>query len=82
MFKDADGLSQKVKTQLLPPQEKLAGQRTDKAEKKSRREQEEEEEEHRRRRREDSDPLRIPSRHPRQGTQPHWLVMAGSWDVD
>ncbi|GLD58059.1 proteasome inhibitor PI31 subunit [Lates japonicus] len=68
VFKDADSLSEKVKTQLLPPQDRPTGQRS---EKKSRRE--EEEEERQRRRGEDSDPLRMPSRHPRQGTQPHWL---------
>ncbi|XP_040888952.1 proteasome inhibitor PI31 subunit [Toxotes jaculatrix] len=85
VFKDADTLSEKVKTQLLPSQDKPTGQRT---EKKSRREQEEEEEEQRRRRREDSDPLRMPSRHPRQGTQPHWPdpmvppFAAGGADLD
>lgn len=63
VFKNADVLSEKVKTQLLPSQDRSAGQR------KSRREEEEDEQ---RRRSEDSDPLRIPGRHPRQGTQPHW----------
>uniref|UniRef100_A0A3B4F2C0 Proteasome inhibitor PI31 subunit n=1 Tax=Pundamilia nyererei TaxID=303518 RepID=A0A3B4F2C0_9CICH len=59
----------KVKTQLLPPLDRPTGQR---AERKSQRDEEEEEQ---RRRGEDSDPLRIPSRNPRQGTHPHWLVM-------
>lgn len=59
-------MSEKVKTQLLPSQDRPTGQRT---ERKSRREEEEQ-----RRRGEDSDPLRIPNRHPRQGTQPHWFV--------
>lgn len=69
MFKDADSLSEKVKTQLLPPLDRPTRQR---AERKSQRD---EEEEAQRRRGEDSDPLRIPSRNPRQGTHPHWLVM-------
>uniref|UniRef100_A0AAQ6IPU6 Proteasome inhibitor PI31 subunit n=1 Tax=Anabas testudineus TaxID=64144 RepID=A0AAQ6IPU6_ANATE len=82
VFKDADSLSEKVKTQLLPAQERQTGQR---AERKSRREEEEEEQ---RRRGEDSDPLRIPHRHPRQGTQPHWPdpmippFAAGGADLD
>nr|XP_019963708.1 PREDICTED: proteasome inhibitor PI31 subunit [Paralichthys olivaceus] len=67
VYKDTDSLSEKVKTQLLPSQDRPTGQKT---EGKSRREEEEQEEE--RRRRENSDPLRMPSRHPRQGTQPHW----------
>ncbi|KAM4741285.1 proteasome inhibitor PI31 subunit [Anableps anableps] len=81
VYKDADGLSQKVKTQLLPSREK----RTEKAEKKNRRE---EGEEFQRRRDEESDPPRMPSRHPRQGGQPHWpdpLVppfAAGGADLD
>ncbi|XP_034065718.1 proteasome inhibitor PI31 subunit [Gymnodraco acuticeps] len=61
VFKDTDSLSEKVKTQLLPAQGRAPGQRT------SRREEEDE-----RRRREDSDPLRIPIRQPRQGPPPHW----------
>uniref|UniRef100_A0A3P9DI45 Proteasome inhibitor PI31 subunit n=1 Tax=Maylandia zebra TaxID=106582 RepID=A0A3P9DI45_9CICH len=61
VFKDADSLSEKVKTQLLPPLDRPTGQR---AERKSQRD---EEEEAQRRRGEDSDPLRIPSRNPRQG---------------
>ncbi|XP_029948056.1 proteasome inhibitor PI31 subunit [Salarias fasciatus] len=79
-FKDADGLSEMVRKQLLPPQDKAAGQR---AETRSRRD--EQEEEQRRRRAEDSDPLRIPSRHPRQ---PHWPdpmvppFAAGGADLD
>ncbi|KAM4587662.1 proteasome inhibitor PI31 subunit [Odontesthes bonariensis] len=83
VFKDADSLSEKVKTQLLPSQGRQAGQ---KAEKKSQRE--EEEEAARRRREEDSDPLRISSRHPHQGTQPHWPgpmvppFAAGGADLD
>ncbi len=71
VFKDADSLSEKVKTQLLPPRDKQTGQ---KAEMKSRRQEEEEQ----RRRGEDSDPLRIPNRHPGQRAPPHWLVMTGS----
>lgn len=65
VFKDADSLSDKVKTQLLPPRDKQTGQ---KAEMKSRRQEEEEQ----RRRGEDSDPLRIPNRHPGQRAPPHW----------
>ncbi|XP_041807114.1 proteasome inhibitor PI31 subunit [Chelmon rostratus] len=65
VFKDADSLSEKVRTQLLPSQDRPTGQR---AEMKSRRVEEEEQ----RRRGEDSDPLRIPSRNPRQGAPPHW----------
>ncbi|XP_072237587.1 proteasome inhibitor PI31 subunit [Leuresthes tenuis] len=82
VFKDADSLSEKVKTQLLPSQGRQTGQ---KAEKKSQREEEEEEAQ---RREEDSDPLRIPTRHPRQGTQPHWPgpmvppFAAGGADLD
>lgn len=78
VFKDADSLSEKVKTQLLPSQDRPTGQR---AERKSRREVEEEAEQ--RRRREDSDPLRIPSRQP-----PHWHdpmippFAAGGADLD
>ncbi|XP_069568780.1 proteasome inhibitor PI31 subunit [Brachyistius frenatus] len=83
-FKDAGGLSEKVTSQLLPSQDRTTGQ---KAERKSRRE-DEGEEEAQRRRGEDDDPLRIPNRHPRQGTQPHWpdpLVppfAAGGADLD
>ncbi|XP_041836540.1 proteasome inhibitor PI31 subunit [Melanotaenia boesemani] len=82
VFKDADSLSEKVKTQLLPSPERLTGQ---KAENRSQRE---EEEEAQRRRGEDSDPLRIPNRHPRQGTHPHWPdpmippFAAGGADLD
>uniref|UniRef100_UPI0037E80048 proteasome inhibitor PI31 subunit n=1 Tax=Semicossyphus pulcher TaxID=241346 RepID=UPI0037E80048 len=81
VFKDADSLSEKVKTQLLPPQDRPTGQRT---ERKSRREEEEDEQ---RRRGDDSDPLRIPNRHPRQGTQPNWPdpmhpFAAGGADLD
>nr|XP_046241004.1 proteasome inhibitor PI31 subunit [Scatophagus argus] len=82
VFKDADGLSEKVRTQLLPSQDRPSSQ---KAETKTRREEEEEE---RRRRGEDSDPLRIPSRDPRQGTQPRWPdpllppFAAGGADLD
>ncbi|XP_071759685.1 proteasome inhibitor PI31 subunit [Centroberyx gerrardi] len=81
VFKDAASLSEKVKTQLLPSQGRPAGR---KAERKSRGEQEEEE----RRRGEDSDPLRIPTRRPRQGMQPHWPgpmgppFTAGGADLD
>ncbi|XP_042263587.1 proteasome inhibitor PI31 subunit [Thunnus albacares] len=83
VFKDADSLSEKVKTQLLPSQDRPKGQKT---ERKSRRDEEEEEQQ--RRRGEDSDPLRIPNRHPRQGTQPHWPdpmvppFAAGGADLD
>ncbi|XP_028285045.1 proteasome inhibitor PI31 subunit [Parambassis ranga] len=82
VFKSADSLSEKVTTQLLPAQDRQGGQ---KAEKKSRREDEDEE---RRRRGEDNDPLRIPSRGPRPGTQPHWPdpmappFAAGGADLD
>ncbi|XP_030585629.1 proteasome inhibitor PI31 subunit [Archocentrus centrarchus] len=82
VFKDADSLSEKVKTQLLPPQDRPTGQR---AERKSRRD---EEEEAQRRRGEDSDPLRMPSRNPRQGARPHWPdpmvppFAAGGADLD
>ncbi|KAM9759293.1 proteasome inhibitor PI31 subunit [Menidia menidia] len=82
VFKDADSLSEKVRTQLLPSQGRQPGQ---KAERSSQRM---EEEEAQRRREEDSDPLRIPGRHPRQGTQPHWPdpmvppFAAGGADLD
>ncbi|XP_070758470.1 proteasome inhibitor PI31 subunit [Enoplosus armatus] len=81
VFKDADSLSEKVKTQLLPSRDRPTGQT---AEKKSRREEEEEQ----RRRGEDNDPLRIPNRRPHQGTQPHWPgpmlppFAAGGADLD
>uniref|UniRef100_A0A3Q2CC21 Proteasome inhibitor PI31 subunit n=1 Tax=Cyprinodon variegatus TaxID=28743 RepID=A0A3Q2CC21_CYPVA len=65
VYKDADSLAQKVRTRLLPSQEK----QTAGPERKNRRE---EDEESQRRRESDSDPLRMPSRHPRQGVQPHW----------
>ncbi|MED6285355.1 hypothetical protein CHARACLAT_028449 [Characodon lateralis] len=80
VYKDANSLSQKVKTQLLPSKEK----QPEKAEKSRR----EEDEELHRRRGEDSDPLRMPSRHPRQGVQPHWPdpfvppFAAGGADLD
>uniref|UniRef100_G3N417 Proteasome inhibitor PI31 subunit n=2 Tax=Gasterosteus aculeatus aculeatus TaxID=481459 RepID=G3N417_GASAC len=80
VFKEADGLAEKVRTQLLPPQDGPSGQR------KSLRE--EEEEEQRRRRREDGDPLRIPNRQPRHGPPPHWRdpmappFSAGGADLD
>lgn len=79
VFKDADSLSEKVKTQLLPSQERPTGQR------KSRREEEEEEQ---KRRGEDSDPLRIHNRRPRQGPPPPWCdpmvppFAAGGADLD
>ncbi|XP_047439196.1 proteasome inhibitor PI31 subunit [Mugil cephalus] len=82
VFKDKDSLSEKVRTQLLPSQDRPTGQR---GERKSRREEEEEEQ---RRRGEDSDPLRMPSRHPHHGTQPHWPgpmvppFAAGGADLD
>ncbi|XP_026163875.1 proteasome inhibitor PI31 subunit [Mastacembelus armatus] len=81
VFKDADGLSEKVKTQLLPSQGRTSGHTP---KKKSGKEEEEEQ----RRRGEDSDPLRIPSRHPRQGSQPRWPdpmvppFAAGGADLD
>uniref|UniRef100_A0A3Q3EJZ7 Proteasome inhibitor PI31 subunit n=1 Tax=Labrus bergylta TaxID=56723 RepID=A0A3Q3EJZ7_9LABR len=50
------------------PSGQTAAQRT---ERRSRRDEDEEQ----RRRGEDSDPLRIPNRHPRQGTQPNWSVI-------
>ncbi|KAK2915531.1 proteasome inhibitor PI31 subunit [Channa argus] len=81
VFKDTDGLSEKVKTQLLPAQERQTGQRTE------RRSQKEEVDEQRRRG-EDSDPLRIPNRYPHRGTQPHWPdpmippFAAGGADLD
>ncbi|KAA8593599.1 hypothetical protein FQN60_009715 [Etheostoma spectabile] len=74
---DADQLHSfdrlKVKTQLLPPQDRPTGQRM------SRRDAEDEEQ---RRRREDSDPLRIPNRQPRQGPPPHWTRGGGGMIVD
>ncbi|XP_032370615.1 proteasome inhibitor PI31 subunit [Etheostoma spectabile] len=79
VFKDVASLSEKVKTQLLPPQDRPTGQRM------SRRDAEDEEQ---RRRREDSDPLRIPNRQPRQGPPPHWAdpmvppFAAGGADLD
>ncbi|XP_071329132.1 proteasome inhibitor PI31 subunit isoform X2 [Trachinotus anak] len=79
VFKDADSLSEKVRTQLLPPQDRPTGLS---AEKTRRREEEEEEQ---RRRREDSDPLRIPSRHARQPHRPDPMVppfAAGGADLD
>ncbi|XP_020512092.2 proteasome inhibitor PI31 subunit [Labrus bergylta] len=80
VFKDTDSLSEKVRTQLLPPQDRPPAQRT---ERRSRRDEDEEQ----RRRGEDSDPLRIPNRHPRQGTQPNWPdpmhpFAAGGADLD
>ncbi|XP_068576036.1 proteasome inhibitor PI31 subunit [Cebidichthys violaceus] len=79
VFKDADGLTEKVRTQLLPSRDRPTGQR---------RSQRGEEEEEQRRRREDSDPLRIPNRQPRQGPPPHWRdpvvppFAAGGADLD
>ncbi|XP_029907568.1 proteasome inhibitor PI31 subunit isoform X2 [Myripristis murdjan] len=81
VFKDVASLSEKVKTQLLPSQGRPVGR---KAEKKSQRDKEEEE----RQRGEDSDPLRIPPRHPRHNTPPHWPgpmvppFAAGGADLD
>lgn len=80
VFKDADSLSEKVRTQLLPPQDRSTGQRTDR---RSRKDEEEKE----RRREDDSDPLRIPHRHPHRGTQPNWPnpmhpFAAGGADLD
>ncbi|KAM4612839.1 proteasome inhibitor PI31 subunit [Polymixia lowei] len=86
VFKDTAGLSEKVRTQLLPTQDRPTGR---KSERKSRREaQEDEQGEEERRRGEDYDPLRMPSRHPRPGTQPHWPspmvppFAAGGADLD
>ncbi|XP_014826104.1 PREDICTED: proteasome inhibitor PI31 subunit isoform X1 [Poecilia mexicana] len=76
-FRDADGLSEKVKAQLLP--------RPEKAPERSRRE---EGESSQRRTEEDGDPLRLPCRHPRHGPQPHWPdplnppFAAGGADLD
>ncbi|KAE8298789.1 Proteasome inhibitor PI31 subunit [Larimichthys crocea] len=78
VFKDTDSLSEKVRTQLLPPRDRPTGQR---AETKSRRDEEVEQ----RRRGEDEG---IPTRHPRQGTQPNWPdpmlppFAAGGADLD
>uniref|UniRef100_A0A8C7ZKR4 Proteasome inhibitor PI31 subunit n=1 Tax=Oryzias sinensis TaxID=183150 RepID=A0A8C7ZKR4_9TELE len=55
-----NGLSEKVKAQLLPPQEKKAGRKSLR---------EDEDEAGGRRRREEGDPLRIPSRRPGPGTR-------------
>nr|XP_020443441.1 proteasome inhibitor PI31 subunit [Monopterus albus] len=79
VFKDTNSFSEKVKNQLLPAQDRPSGQRP---EKKSQREEEEEEQ---RRRGEDSDPLRIPSRHPHRPHCPNPLVppfAAGGADLD
>ncbi|KAM6981383.1 proteasome inhibitor PI31 subunit isoform 2-T2 [Aplochiton taeniatus] len=89
VFKEVDGLVEKVRTQLLPPslsqraQERPAGR---KAERKSRRDTHEEEEEEDRRN-PDSDPLRIPTRQPHTGRQPNWPdpmapFAAGGADLD
>ncbi|KAG7236858.1 hypothetical protein INR49_000162 [Caranx melampygus] len=81
VYKDTDSLSEKVKTQLLPPQDRTTGQRPERT-----RRREEEAEEQRRSSREDSDPLRLPSRHPPR--QPHWPdpmvppFAAGGADLD
>ncbi|XP_051271617.1 proteasome inhibitor PI31 subunit [Dicentrarchus labrax] len=81
VFKDTESLSEKVRTQLLPSQDRPTGQRPGQ----SRREGQEEQQ---RQRGEDSDPLRIPTRHPRQGTQPNWPdpmlppFAAGGADLD
>ncbi|XP_068450469.1 proteasome inhibitor PI31 subunit [Clinocottus analis] len=78
VFKEADGLTEKVKTQLLPAARPTGQRKT----------REKEEEEEQRRRREDSDPLRIPNRQPRQGPPPHWRdpmvppFTAGGADLD
>lgn len=79
VFKDADSLSEKVRTQLLPPPDRTSEPQT------QRRSQREEAEG--RRREDDSDPLRIPNRHPRQGSQPNWPdpmhpFAAGGADLD
>ncbi|XP_060925677.1 proteasome inhibitor PI31 subunit [Limanda limanda] len=62
VYKDLDSLSEKLRTQLLPAQDRATGQRT---ERRSRREEEED-----RRRR--SEPLHMPSRRPPPAPQPHW----------
>ncbi|KAM3878365.1 proteasome inhibitor PI31 subunit [Diretmus argenteus] len=80
VFKDTASLAEKVRTQLLPSQERPAGR---KAERKMRREEDEE-----RQRGEDNDRQRIPTRHPRPGTQSHWPdpmvppFAAGGADLD
>uniref|UniRef100_A0A3P9PNN1 Proteasome inhibitor PI31 subunit n=1 Tax=Poecilia reticulata TaxID=8081 RepID=A0A3P9PNN1_POERE len=72
VFRDADGLSEKVKAQLLP--------RPEKAPERSRREQGESSQ---RRREEDGDPLRLPCRHPRHGPDPlNPPFAAGGADLD
>ncbi|XP_058486739.1 proteasome inhibitor PI31 subunit [Solea solea] len=78
VYKDADSLTVKVRTQLLPPQETTTGRRTTR---KSRRDEDEEQ----RRGREDSDPLRIPSRHHPHPHRPNPMVppfAAGGADLD
>ncbi|XP_034021842.1 proteasome inhibitor PI31 subunit [Thalassophryne amazonica] len=62
VFKDADSLSEMVKSQLLPSWDSPAGR---KDERKNQREEE-------RQRGKDSDPLRFPSRHPQHRVPPHW----------
>ncbi|XP_076003478.1 proteasome inhibitor PI31 subunit isoform X2 [Genypterus blacodes] len=87
VFKDADILSERVKTQLLPARARASGS---KAEKKTHRwEDEEAEEEARQRRRDaDNDPLRIPNRRPHHVAPPHWPgpmvppFAAGGADLD
>ncbi|KAM9408122.1 proteasome inhibitor PI31 subunit [Pholidichthys leucotaenia] len=79
VYKDPDSLSEQVQKQLLL-QDRQTGQKMD-------RRQEEEKEDQRRRREEDRDPLRVPSRQPRQGT-PLWPdpmgppFAAGGADLD
>ncbi|XP_056130317.1 proteasome inhibitor PI31 subunit [Lampris incognitus] len=80
VYKDTAGLSEKVRTQLLPSQERPA-------ERRSKRETQEEEE-RTRQRGEHHDPLRIPFRQPYAGTQPRWPdpmgppFAAGGADLD
>ncbi|XP_054639643.1 proteasome inhibitor PI31 subunit isoform X1 [Dunckerocampus dactyliophorus] len=60
VFKDVGGLTAKVRSQLLPSQDKRTQAQTER----SRRTQREDND--------DDDPLRVPSRHPRHGAQAHW----------
>ncbi|KAF7664243.1 hypothetical protein LDENG_00182570 [Lucifuga dentata] len=84
VFRDADNLSEKVRTQLLPSQDRPAASKA----KKCQRREEEEEEEEERRRGEIRDPLCSPNRHPRSSSQPQWPgpmappFAAGGADLD
>lgn len=82
VFKDAAGLSEKVRSQLLPPAPAPRAQPANrKAERKSRRDTPEEEEQL------DVDPLRVPRSQPDSARQPHWAdpmapFAAGRADLD